>query len=84
MIERAYQGVALSDTTITAKVKSPLHENKITGGADIQVDTVAGVVTLKGMVPSADASATAQQVAKETNGVKGVKNQLTMVPTTVQ
>jgi osmotically-inducible protein OsmY len=42
---------AISDTAITAKVKTALHENKITKDADIHVKTVAGVVTLKGAVP---------------------------------
>lgn len=85
-IQHAYHGAAtaVSDTTITAKVKKRLHEDKITHGADIHVDTVAGVVTLKGIVPSADASATAQQVAQETNGVKEVRNELTVVTTMVQ
>jgi osmotically-inducible protein OsmY len=85
-IKHAYHGTAtaLSDTAITAKVKSALHENKITKGADIHVDTVAGVVTLKGTVSSAETSATAQQVAQQTNGVKEVKNELTTGSTAAQ
>src|SRR5271156_5691304 len=49
-IKNAYHGTvtALSDTAITAKVKTALHENKATTGSDIHVDTVAGVVKLKG------------------------------------
>lgn len=81
-IKHAYHGTAtaVSDTAITAKVKIALHENKATKDADIHVHTVAGVVTLQGTVPSADTSATAQQVAQQTSGVKEVKNELTMVP----
>jgi hyperosmotically inducible protein len=81
-IKHAYHGTAtaVSDTAITAKVKIALHENKATEDADIHVHTVAGVVTLQGTVPSADTSATAQQVAQQTSGVKEVKNELTMVP----
>lgn len=74
----------LSDTAITAKVKSALHENKVTSGSDIHVNTVAGVVTLKGTVSSADAEVTAQQVAQQTKGVKEVKNELTMASTATQ
>jgi osmotically-inducible protein OsmY len=79
-IKDAYHGTvtAISDTAITAKVKTALHENKITKDADIHVETVAGIVTLKGMVPSADAASTAQQLAQATNGVKEVRNELTM------
>jgi hypothetical protein len=85
-IKHAYQGTvtAISDTAITAKVKTALHENKLTKGSDIHVDTVAGVVTLKGTVPSAHTAATAQRVAQQTNGVKEVRNELTMGPTASQ
>jgi osmotically-inducible protein OsmY len=57
---------------------------KITKGADIHVQTVAGVVTLNGTVSSADTSETAQQVAQQTSGVKSVRNELTMGPTAAQ
>jgi len=85
-ITHAYLGTvtAISDTAITAKVKTALHENKITKGGDIHVKTVAGVVTLKGTVPSADTAATAQQVAEQTDGVKEVRNELTTGPTASQ
>jgi hyperosmotically inducible periplasmic protein len=81
-VEHTYQGTAtaLKDTTITAKVKTALHENKSTKDSDIHVTTVAGVVTLKGTVPSSDISAYAQRAAQETTGVKSVKNQLTISP----
>jgi len=82
-IKHAYHGTvtAMSDTTITAKVKTALHENKVTKDADIHINTVAGIVTLKGVVPSAEAASTAQQLAQATNGVKEVRNELTMAPT---
>lgn len=85
-IKHAYQGAAtaVTDTAITAMVKGALHENKITSGSEIHVDTVAGVVTPKDIVASANVSATAQQIAQQTNGVKDVRNELTMVPTSVQ
>jgi hyperosmotically inducible periplasmic protein len=85
-IKHAYHSTvtAISDSAITAKVKTALHENKITKGADIHVQTTAGVVTLKGTVPSTDASATAQQVAQQTSGVRAVRNELTMGPTASQ
>ena len=82
-IKHAYNGTAtaISDTAITAKVKTALHENKVTKDAGIHVKTVAGIVTLKGMVPSADVASTAQQLAQATKGVKEVRNELTMAPT---
>jgi hyperosmotically inducible periplasmic protein len=69
---------AMRDTKITTKVKYGLHEDKITGNLPIHVTTVAGVVTLSGHVPSPDAAARAEQLARQTEGVKGVKDQLSM------
>ncbi len=57
---------ALRDTKITTKVKVALHEDKVTEDSDIHVDTVAGVVTLSGHVPSPDAAARAEQLARQT------------------
>lgn len=79
-VKNAYHGTvtALTDTKITAKVKHALHEAELTEGGDIDVDTVAGVVTLHGTVRSASASAKATRVAQHTEGVKEVKNTLTV------
>jgi hyperosmotically inducible periplasmic protein len=77
-VSHVYQGTktAVTDSALTAKVKTALHEDKITSGTDIHVTTVAGVVTLKGAVPSADVSTQAEKVAQNTEGVKRVKNKL--------
>src|SRR5271169_3596938 len=50
----AYTGTAtaLSDTTITTKVKSAFASGKGIKSNDIHVVTTAGVVTLTGQVPS--------------------------------
>lgn len=82
-VKHAYHGTvtALSDTAITARVKTALHENKVTSDSDIHVDTVAGVVTLQGTASSVEAIATAQQLAQQTKGVKEVKNELATSPT---
>ena len=42
----------------------------------INVDVVNNVVTLRGMVETADQKAEAGRIAKETEGVKSVNNQL--------
>jgi len=67
---------AMRDTKITAKVKVALHEDKVTEDSDIHVDTVAGVVTLSGHVPSPDAAVRAEQLARQTEGVREVNNKL--------
>ena len=69
---------AAEDTAITTRVKMALHEDKITHGQDIHVDTYGGVVTLSGMAPSARVADRAVAVAKETRGVQGVKNAITV------
>ena len=77
-LSHAYHGTAtaVSDSALTAKVKTALHDDKTTTGATIHVTTVASVVTLRGAVASADVSARAQEIAQGTTGVKAVKNKL--------
>lgn len=77
-VSHAYHGTktAVTDTALTAKVKTALHDDKATHGADIHVTTVAKVVTLRGAVASADVSNRAQEIAQHTTGVKAVKNEL--------
>jgi hyperosmotically inducible protein len=77
-VSHAYHGTAtaVSDSALTAKVKTALHEDKVTTGTGIHVTTVAGVVTLRGKVASSEIASHAAEVAQNTNGVKGVKNKL--------
>ena len=77
-VSHAYHGTAtaVDDSALTAKVKTSLHEDKVTSGADIHVTTVASVVTLRGAVSSSQVSSHAAEVARDTKGVKGVKNKL--------
>lgn len=65
------------DAGLTGKVKSALAADvglkTLTG---IDVDSDAGVVTLKGRVDSNDTKKRAEQVAKKVSGVTKVKNEL--------
>jgi len=74
----AYQGTAtaVGDTSITAKVKLALHDDKLINKDTIHVDTVAGVVTLSGIVGSTEESERATQIARSTTGVRDVVNNL--------
>jgi osmotically-inducible protein OsmY len=76
--ENAGKGTATAvrDTSITAKVKERLHRDEATKGQDIHVSTTAGVVTLKGNVPSRATVARAKELTEDTNGVKSVNNEL--------
>ena len=70
---------AMRDTKITTKVKGALHEAGITENSKIHVITKAGIVKLRGRVPSSDTAARAEQVAEQTEGVRGVTNDLRVV-----
>jgi hyperosmotically inducible protein len=71
--------VAVKDTTITAKVKAALHQDKEVSNDNIHVSTIAGVVSLKGAVSTKQAAVRAEEIAHETVGVRGVNNRLTVV-----
>jgi BON domain len=74
---------ALRDTKITAKVKAALLVDKLTGNSHIYVNTLSGVVTLSGSVLSPWVAARAEQLAKQTEGVRGVVNNLKLSGTEV-
>ena len=69
---------ATKDTAITGRVKMALHEDKLTHGSDITVDTTAGVVTLSGTAPSKKIAHRAVAVAKRIRGVQSVKDAITV------
>lgn len=62
----------ISDTWITAKVKSSLLVSKNVDGLDITVETKDGMVTLGGGASSTSERDLAVEIAKDIKGVKGV------------
>lgn len=69
----------MSNAGLTGKVKSALAADvglKTLAGVD--VDSANGVVTLKGHVDSNDTKKRAEAVAKKVEGVRSVKNQLSI------
>jgi hyperosmotically inducible protein len=69
-------GEAINDTWITTKVKWLLLKDDDTRNSDITVDTKDHVVTLKGRVRSEAAHVRAVELAKRTDGVTRVVDQL--------
>jgi hyperosmotically inducible periplasmic protein len=67
---------ALSNASITAKVKSRLAQDPAINALYVNVDTNDGHVTLSGKVALPGQKAEAEKVARETDGVKDVVNQL--------
>jgi osmotically-inducible protein OsmY len=62
------------------KVASKLQFNRQLWNAGIQVETNAGIVTLRGMVPSKALSDEAEKIAAAVYGVHGVKNEIKVGP----
>jgi hyperosmotically inducible protein len=71
-------GGAIDDSGVTAKVKSALIESDATKGGDIKVETRGGVVQLSGFVDSEAQKNAATKVAQSVEGVKAVKNGLSV------
>jgi hyperosmotically inducible protein len=67
---------ALSDGALTAKVKAKMALDDRVKAMDIDVDTLEGVVTLRGRVGSAADRERALQLARETDGVRSVNDEL--------
>lgn len=70
------RGVA--DSAITAIVKSKLAVDNETSSANINVDTKGGVVTLTGVVMTQSNKEQAERIARNTEGVTRVINNLTV------
>ena len=68
------------DAWITAKTQVALMTTEGIRTSHLNVDTVKGIVTLHGQVPTAEQKAKAEEVAKTVDGVKAVKNLLQVVP----
>jgi hyperosmotically inducible protein len=69
-------GGAMDSTWITTKVSSKLGGEALLKGSKVDVDTTDHVVTLKGTVTSKAGSDRAEAVARGTEGVNRVVNQL--------
>ena len=69
---------AAADGTLTAKIKSKMALDDAVEAINIDVDTVDGVVNLRGAVASADERQRAVRLARETDGVTSVIDQLTI------
>jgi len=73
---KAYAG----DTTTTAEVKAKLLADDIVRSRTVTVETTDGVVQLSGSVENKAQSERAESIAKAIDGVKSVKNDLSIKP----
>jgi osmotically-inducible protein OsmY len=71
-------GSKIDDASITALVKMTLFQHRSTSALNTSVTTKKGVVTLVGKAKNAAEKDLATKFAKDVNGVKEVKNQMTI------
>lgn len=69
-------GDTLDDAWLHTKIVAKLITSTTTPERKINVDVVNNVVTLRGTVDTPEEKAEAERLAKETEGVKQVKNQI--------
>jgi hyperosmotically inducible periplasmic protein len=78
-MDRSHPKAFVKDSAITSKIKSKLAAQHLTSVARIHVDTDAdGVVWLSGTAKSQDEIDRAVQIARGTEHVAAVKNELTV------
>jgi len=73
-------GDSLEDAWIHAKIRSKLLAEGEFPGGSLNVDVKDQVVTLRGSVSTSADKAKAEQIAKDTGGVKSVRNQVVIKP----
>jgi hyperosmotically inducible periplasmic protein len=79
--DRSQPRTFVKDSVITTKVKSKLAAKHMSTLTNIKVDTDAnGAVWLSGKAPTKDAKDLAAMVAKDTDGVTSVHNDIVVEP----
>jgi osmotically-inducible protein OsmY len=74
-------GTKVDDAAITTKVKAKLTADSVKNLVKVNVDTENGVVHLKGTVPTEADKMEAERLARATDGVRDVKNDLAVAST---
>jgi hyperosmotically inducible protein len=73
-------GSYVDDTAITTSVKARFVDNKDVDASSIRVETLNGTVMLSGFAKSATERTSAERIARGVNGVKSVKNEISIRP----
>ena len=77
-------GQTIDDATVTASVQGKLTADKLSNFARINVDTDRGIVTLNGVVRSAEEQSRAEELARQVDGVTKVNNNLQIQSTSMK
>ena len=75
---RESTGEYIDNSVLTSKVKAAIFNDPMLKVLQINVETFKGVVQLSGFVDSAEAAARAVEVARSVEGVKAVKNNMSV------
>ena len=73
-------GAYIDDTAITASVKTRMLDDERVAGTSITVETLNGTVMLSGFAKSQAERAAAESIARSVDGVRAVKNEITVRP----
>jgi osmotically-inducible protein OsmY len=73
-------GAYVDDAAITTAVKGRFIDNKDVDATAIKVETLNGEVMLSGFAKSEKERSTAESIARNVKGVKGVKNEIALRP----
>lgn len=73
-------GAYVDDAGITTLVKSRMAESKLVSASSISVETLNGTVMLSGFAKSLTEKSAAENIARNVNNVKLVKNEIAIRP----
>jgi len=73
-------GAYVDDAAITTSVKARYVDNKEVDATSIKVETLNGTVMLSGFAKNSTERSTAESIAANVKGVKGVKNSIAVRP----
>jgi osmotically-inducible protein OsmY len=73
-------GAYVDDATITTQIKSRMLADKNVAGTSISVETLNGTVILSGFAKSSMERSAAETISRDVNGVKMVKNEISVRP----
>ena len=73
-------GAYIDDAAITTSVKAKFVEDKTVDAAAIKVETLNGTVALSGFAKSSAEKAQAEYIARNSKGVREVRNNLAVRP----
>ena len=73
-------GAYIDDATITTQIKARFADNTQVAATSISVETLNGTVLLSGFAKNTTEKTMAESIARGVNGVKSVKNEITVRP----